>query len=238
MRSWDESKQDALESAREPSFWHSEERHQVLSLIEYLDRLGAATATAERLAARLSSGREAHSRELLRLLATRLHVLAAALDGLDAREASDATVTVRAGKADDAAACGRFLEELAAMYVGWADGRGMRVRRNGDDEDVVVLQVTGLGAYTLLKPEIGLHVLELPHEEQRSFDRVTVLVDVEPVGHAANANGSGPRERPEPTIVRRYRHDPSPLVRDASGMRTGRIDRVLAGDFDLLADVD
>jgi hypothetical protein len=26
-----------------------------------------------------------------------------------------------------------------------------------------------------------------------------------------------------------------PLVRDACGMRTGRIDRVLAGDFDLLA---
>ena len=30
--------------------------------------------------------------------------------------------------------------------------------------------------------------------------------------------------------------EPSPLVRDASGMRTGRIDRVLAGDFDLLGD--
>ena len=48
-------KQDALAEAREPAFWQSEERHEVLSLIEYLDRLGAATATAERLAARLSS---------------------------------------------------------------------------------------------------------------------------------------------------------------------------------------
>ena len=182
VRSWDEPKQDALAAAHEPAFWQSEERHQVLGLIEYLDRLGAATATAERLAARLSSARDAHSRELLQLLATRLHVLAAALAGLDAREASDATVTVRAGKAEDTAACGRFVEELAAMYVGWADGRGMRVRRNGDD-GVVVLEVAGLGAYTLLKPEIGLHVLELPHEDDRSFDRVTVLVDVEPVGH-------------------------------------------------------
>ena len=33
--------------------------------------------------------------------------------------------------------------------------------------------------------------------------------------------------------MRRYRHEPSPLVRDASGPRTGRIDRVLGGDFDL-----
>jgi ATP-dependent Clp protease ATP-binding subunit ClpC len=35
--------------------------------------------------------------------------------------------------------------------------------------------------------------------------------------------------------VRRYRRDPSPLVRDAvRGWRTGRLDSVLAGDFDLI----
>ena len=231
--SWDDPKQDALAEAREPAFWQSEERHEVLSLIEYLDRLGAATATAERLGARLSSPGEAQSRELVQLLATRLHVLTAALDGLDAREASDATITVRPGRSEDTAACGLFVEQLAAMYVGWADGRGMRVRRDGDD-GVVVLEVSGLGAYTLLRPEFGLHVLELPHEEDRSFDRVTVLVDVEPA--AQGTNGRPQADRPEPAIVRRYRHEPSPLVRDASGMRTGRIDRVLAGDFDLLGD--
>jgi ATP-dependent Clp protease ATP-binding subunit ClpC len=233
--SWEEAKQDALAAAREQAFWQSEERHQVLSLVEYLDRLGAATATAERLGARLSSASDAHSRELVQLLATRLHVLTAALDGLDSREASDATVTVRPGRSEDADACGLFVQELAAMYVGWADGRGMRVRRNGDGDDgVVVLEVSGLGAYTLLRPEIGLHVLELPHEEDRSFDRVAVLVDVEPAGQGTE--GPPHPDRPEPVIVRRYRHEPSPLVRDASGLRTGRIDRVLAGDFDLLAD--
>ncbi len=105
----------------------------MLGLIEYLDRLGAATATPSG-SQRAFLGTRCHSRELLQLLATRLHVLAAALPGLDAREASDATVTVRAGKAEDTTACDRFVEELAAMYVGWADGRGMRVRRNGGDE--------------------------------------------------------------------------------------------------------
>ena len=75
--------------------------------------------------------------------------------------------------------------------------------------------------------------LELPHEEDRSFDRVTVLVDVEPAGQSPD--GPPYADRPEPAIVRRYRHEPSPLVRDAAGMRTGRIDRILAGDFDLLA---
>ena len=154
-------------------------------------------------------------------------MLAAALAGLDAREASDATLTVRPGHADDIGACERFVQELGAMYVSWADARGMRVRRNGSDGEVV-LEVSGLGAYTLLKGESGLHVLELPHEEDRGFERVTALVEVDPVGSTSDVN------RGEPAIVRRYRHEPSPLVRDASGMRTGRIDRVLAGDFDLL----
>jgi hypothetical protein len=36
-------------------------------------------------------------------------------------------------------------------------------------------------------------------------------------------------------IVRHYRFDPSPLVRDnIRKWRTGRVDRVLNGDFDLL----
>jgi ATP-dependent Clp protease ATP-binding subunit ClpC len=36
-------------------------------------------------------------------------------------------------------------------------------------------------------------------------------------------------------VVRRYRREPSPLVRDAvRGWRTGRLDRVLDGEFDVL----
>ena len=231
---WDEEKQQALIRTREHTFWQSEERHEVLGLIEYVDRLGAASATAERLGARLAGGREAQSRELLRLLANRLHVLNAALAGLEEGIASDATLTLRAGHADDSDAGAQFRQELTAMYVDWADGRGMRVRRSGADAGTV-LEVSGLGAYTLLRPETGLHVLELPTGE-RSFDRVTVLVTVEPADVVPRAGQDTPADAADPTVVRRYRHAPSPLVRDASGARTGRIDRVLAGDFDLFAD--
>jgi ATP-dependent Clp protease ATP-binding subunit ClpC len=226
VASWETRKEEMLASTRDHTFWQAEERFAVLGLIEYLDRLGAATTTAQRLAARLA-GREAHSRELVQLLARRLHVLAAALAGLEAGDPSDATVTIRAGHAEDAEACEQFVQTLAAMYIGWADTRGMRIRRGGDP-DKVVLEVSGLGAYTLLKPETGLHVLELPVPE-RSFDRATVIVGVEP----ADGDGDGAASSPEPVVVRRYRHEPSPLVRDADGTRTGRIDRVLAGDFDL-----
>jgi ATP-dependent Clp protease ATP-binding subunit ClpC len=35
-------------------------------------------------------------------------------------------------------------------------------------------------------------------------------------------------------VVRRYREEPSPLVRDSvRGWRTGKLERVLDGDFDL-----
>jgi ATP-dependent Clp protease ATP-binding subunit ClpC len=38
-----------------------------------------------------------------------------------------------------------------------------------------------------------------------------------------------------PSVVRRYRREPSPPVRDASrGWRTGNLEQVLAGDFDLI----
>jgi ATP-dependent Clp protease ATP-binding subunit ClpC len=106
----------------------------------------------------------------------------------------------------------------------------MRIRRS-DAADGVNLTVAGLGAYTLLRPEAGLHVLEVPVKE-RGFHRVPALVGVA----AADAASEPLDGAAEPAIVRRYRHLPSPLVRDAAGVRTGRIDRVLGGDFDLVAE--
>jgi len=40
-------------------------------------------------------------------------------------------------------------------------------------------------------------------------------------------------------VLRRYRAQPSPLVRDvAQGWRTGRFDQVMNGDFDLIVERD
>ena len=227
---WVERKDELLALTREPGFWDDEERRAgILKQIEYLDRLAAATATAERLGVRLAGG--GSSRDLVGLLARRLHVLRAALRGLSSGEPSDARLVIRPGHGEDEELCADFGRELVAMYVGWAEGRGMRIRTSeGDDPPVLI--VSGLGAYTLLRPEAGLHVLETPSRD-RSFSRVPVVVTVAPLDEAARADGAGAGE---PAIVRRYRREPSPLVRDASGARTGRIDRVLAGDFDLVAE--
>ena len=56
------------------------------------------------------------------------------------------------------------------------------------------------------------------------------------VEEAAAAAADGVEETGEIRVVRRYRREPSPLVRDSRGWRTGRIDDVLGGAFDLLGD--
>jgi len=109
-----------------------------------------------------------------------------------------------------------------------------------------VLAVSGLGCGEILAPEAGVHLLERvdgEHEGSRIVGREQVRVDVlaRPAGHdeseealvrtALEATWDG---ESTPTVVRRYRPGRAPLVRDgARGYRTGRLDRVLAGDFDL-----
>ena len=60
--------------------------------------------------------------------------------------------------------------------------------------------------------------------------------EIEPGGLRAQAQAAFAEQLPEAmAIVRRYRDEPSPLVRDTlHGWRTGKLKRVLAGDFDLL----
>jgi ATP-dependent Clp protease ATP-binding subunit ClpC len=191
-------KDPALAETREPGFWDrpAAERAPLLARVEYLDRLQAAWETAGRLRARGAA----------RLLAERLHVLAAACAGLRDGAPFDAVLELRPSRgADDWAA------ELRGMYEGWASARGMRI----SEEDGRLL-VSGLGAATILATEAGLHVFEAPERERRT---VQVIV------------GDDRSRR----IVRRYRRKPSPLVRDAvRKWRTGKVDRVLAGDFDVI----
>jgi ATP-dependent Clp protease ATP-binding subunit ClpC len=70
-------------------------------------------------------------------------------------------------------------------------------------------------------------VLEVP-DGRGGYDRRRVRVSVTPLGEP---HPSASRA----TIVRRYRERPTPLVRDAvRNWRTGRLDAVLAGSFDLV----
>ena len=116
----------------------------------------------------------------------------------------------------------------------------MKVRRLWS-EGSHLLVVSGIGAHQILSTETGLHVFESPHDES-SFDRVAVHVAVAPFTSASPdadvaelARLALARLPASNSVVRRYRTDPSPLVRDSvRDWRTGRLDRVLAGEFDVM----
>jgi ATP-dependent Clp protease ATP-binding subunit ClpC len=147
-----------------------------------------------------------------------------------------------------------FAVRLGKMYRSWAEKRRMQIQildeTGGDGKTPyhLLLGLSGFAAFPILQPEEGLHILEIPEQEEKSFKRCRVQVHVvpqpdEPVGPGLEAlrqqaihtfDSHGPASI---TIVRRYREHPSPLVRDSvRGWRTGKLDRVLEGDFDLIVE--
>ncbi|HEX2345430.1 MAG TPA: AAA family ATPase, partial [Gaiellaceae bacterium] len=247
-----ERKSRALLAMSEPGFWDRSDRFTILADAEYLDRLEAATRTAERLGVRVTRSVRSDGRanaELVELLSGRLYVLDRALAGIAAGASTDVLVHLRASGADPGAEAEPFAALLAEMYVAWAGDRGMHVERLDAPSGEHLLSISGLGCGEVLALESGFHVLEQVDEQRdgaKVADRehVRVLVLPRPEGPEAGA-GSLARlalhrvEEAEPSmvVVRRYRPGRAPLVRDSiRGYRTGRLDRILAGDFDLYGD--
>ncbi|HEY1404177.1 MAG TPA: AAA family ATPase, partial [Pyrinomonadaceae bacterium] len=221
-----------------------------------LKRLGGSQKTRDR---------QHFPADLVARLAHQLYLIDAACRGLAAGHPRDLFLQVRAScdAGADNAVCNDFARRIAGMYGRWAEARRMRFEvleetpeasQDGKDGDAsttvepyqMLAAISGFAAYSLLHPESGLHVLETPQDE-KSFNRARVHVRVvaqpdEPAGRGgadalrkqatraldADANGS-------PQIIRRYREEPSPLVRDSvRGWRTGKLERVLEGHFDLM----
>lgn len=262
--SWQERKTEALLQTSRPGFWDSPERFRELGLAEYMDRIETGLETAGSLLSRLAgdnsgarrADRKGFPPDLVKRVAQQLYLVEAALRGLDAGQASDAFLLVESARDAEEGEGAEFARRIASMYRGWAEKRRMRFQileeRDGKASDGyrMLAAVSGFAAYQILEPETGLHVLETPQDE-KSFNRARARVRVaaqpeEPAGRApdallkqaeralssdgASGGGGGGLQ-----IVRRYREEPSPLVRDsARGWRTGKLERVLEGDFDLI----
>lgn len=254
---WHARKDEALAAMRAPGFWTSDDRFATLGTAEYMDRIEVGLETAGSLLRRLGQsnrGRRRHyPRDLVRRLAQQIFLLDLAHTALADDLPRDAYLLVRASRdsGTDFARADEFAGRIGGMYRAWAEKRRMRlevlqeVHGEGPAPYGQLLAVSGFGAHSILHGESGLHVLETPQDE-KSFNRVKVRVvvapqDAMPAGTAREAcaqamhaieraTGSKP-----PPIVRRYREEPSPLVRDAvRHWRTGRVEQVLGGDFDVI----
>lgn len=215
------TKATLLAEMAEPGFWDDDGRRAVLAGIELRDRMESGLRSAESLLNRVRSARRPPE-AIVRRAAQRLLLLGEALDALAAGEPADARLRVDGDP--------EFGPRLAEMYRAWAHERGMRMdvlEEKPGRKYRWVATVSGFAALRTLAPEDGLHVLEVP-DGRGGYDRRRVRVTVTPEGAEEPAAGRA-------TIVRRYRERPTPLVRDAvRGWRTGRLDAVLSGGFDLV----
>ncbi|MGH9749904.1 MAG: AAA family ATPase, partial [Candidatus Polarisedimenticolia bacterium] len=254
---WKQDKVRALAETGRQEFWTSPGRFEILGRYEYQDRVESGVQRAgsllDRLVGRAGDPRARSPRNLVGTLAHNLYLLETACDDLDAQRPREAFLLVEARSSRGAphAGANRFATELAEMYRSWAGKRRMRIQvldekpTNGQPFRFL-MAVSGFGAYTLLAPEDGLHILEQPEDRPRQFDRCSVAVRVipqplEPAGDAPRAlriQAERSLERQAThnlRVVRRYRRNPSPLVRDSvRRFRTGRLDLVLGGEFDLV----
>ncbi len=236
---WQERKSAALGATSSPGFWDREDRFAVLGVAETMDRIEAQLRSCASLLDRffaLAPGEDVGiNPEPVARLARELVQLDRAMQALEAGRAQDALVRVEPG--EDGAA---FAAELVAMYQAWARRRGAKATPLEAPMSVRarVLYVEGLGAFDALSGEGGLHVSESRHDgrtERLGVVRVTVTPWAEASAPSADGAQAG-RPGAEVAVIRRYQSEPTPLVRDIrAGWRTGRIDRVLGGDFDLFA---
>ena len=257
-------KSDALSAMHGADFWDDEGRFAVMELIENIDRVESGLQGAGQLIERLSGpatgarGRAAPRAvpaELVGKLAAGLHLLDAALGALERDEAWDAYLLVDA--AGDGAQSGPeadgWARKVAAMYENWAASRRLKrvvLLESGGGAGRPwrqVLAVSGYGACPLLAGESGLHVWEEPDPRREGgFRRQQALVRVVPQPPRAPSDRAAALREAEQLLgapapdrlrlVRHYRELPSPLVRDrVRGWRSGRLERVLGGAFDLMS---
>ena len=257
---WQNNKQASLSLISSPDFWNSSDRFAILGKVEYLDRIESGFESAGSLLRRLSGGRKEnrlhYPRDLMKRLAQQLFLLEKACSSLLTEQPSEAFLLVQASRDSGVtdSSNDEFAVRLGKMYCSWAEKRRMQIQfleeTGGDGKTPyhLLLALSGFASFAILQPEDGLHILEIPGQGEKSFNRCRVQVRVvpqpdEPAGPGLEAlrkqaiyaiDNQGPINL---TVVRRYREHPSPLVRDSiRGWRTGKLDRVLEGDFDLIVE--
>jgi protein subunit release factor A len=185
-------KSELLAAAARPNFWDHraaaqavyDEIYRIDGILAGLDRLDkSARAEVDSAGQRQSDHDLGRQEERLEGLESQARHLAFLVTCRDVRDMGDALVILTL-----AAAHGAGLDavaRLAHMYVCLGRRRGLDVevlgdRKGGDPaEDMIVLQMSGVGAYALLAHESGLHQVSRGRGEARDSRRRPVDRDVD-----------------------------------------------------------
>lgn len=235
---------------QQAGFWERAERFRVLSRYALMDRVKAAIETAKGLEGRLrrSATHGRFSRDLVTRLASQLYVIEHGIEDVKSNAPVEIVLAVQPmlDASDDPSTSAAWCAQLLRMYRSWASRRHMLFDHvSGAASGPTLAVVSGFGAARILSREAGLHVLEYPsalEQSARAAARVRVAPTPDDTSGASFQHAALvamlDQAAPSAAVVRRYRLDASPLIRDvASGWRTGRADWVMDGQFDLLADV-
>jgi ATP-dependent Clp protease ATP-binding subunit ClpC len=254
---WENRKLNLFEKTTVNDFWESNDRFGVLGDIEYIDRIETAFQSTTSLLQRIKNIQKGQRTllpvSLIMNLGQKIYLLQEALLCLENQIPKDCFLLVetRNKGTETAEATLFFAQRICMMYKRWTKKRHMRSILIQEKEEKSegyyrsIFAVSGFGAYSILKLETGLHIYEFP-KDSRSFTRCTVLVRVvpqpkEPVAKAQELLKQAEEylNAPDSTaqkVVRRYREKPSPLIRDSvRGWRSGKVNIVFDGDFDVMA---
>ena len=229
-------------------FWTDPGRFAVLEEAEYIDRIESAVAAARQTLHRLSSNPPSPVplRALISKMALRVHLLERAWPDVAEGKRSAAWIALR--PLDGSPKSAALAATLAGMIEQWAEARGMhsdalkvpgwsRAWAIEGFAQALGATPTGFAALRILEDECGIHIGEEGGlGETARVEIVTASQAPEPASMlAANAIADALEAARSGEIVRRYQERPTPLVRDRrKGFRTGRLDLVLAGHFDLM----
>ncbi|MEY2715677.1 MAG: hypothetical protein RIT24_2020, partial [Planctomycetota bacterium] len=241
--SWRERRARAFEAMESKDFWVSPSRHAALSVIEVSDRVEKAVRMSIDRVRHLVEAKGEPSSAELRSLAARAMLLDLCMLALTRGGPQDAYLHVQAvhDPHGDPERAANFAKELTAAYRAWSKLRGMEWTDLHSQGSTVVASIAGFGAHAVLVQENGLHVLE-PDTDGGKLVRVRVTIAPQPEqpvgddGEMAMAQRAlAARASEVPAVVRRYCRGPSPEIRDrVRGWRTGRWDRVMGGEFDVM----
>ena len=242
---WLQRKAKIEQRASAPDIWDSADRVAVFSALNLIDRVKEASSTVKRLAERLkpSGGlSDRRSPDLSGRLALQLWLVENGVQDVVSGAPGEVAVMVESALegAADRAESQAWVKRVLGMYGAWAQHRRMQFRLLAPAGQPAILSISGFGAWRTLSAEAGLHVLESDSGDSK---RLTARVRVagEPEDEAAPSHAqllralkATPAGR---SVVRRYRDGEAPLVRDTiTGKRSGQLDQVLGGAFDLVFD--